>query len=166
MLNPHRSGRENGFDSFGCASQPRKDATHGRCLHSNETVCCHGRDPRHRQQGDRTRSCRDLSTARRQRLAATSSTPRQAGFHLSPEKPGDLRGWLFLAWLSKAWPQAQQQPRVLDREVATEQATRQEGFCGTSPQRLACASGLGARIGEARGSGPPSPNRFASGRAR
>jgi hypothetical protein len=116
----------------------------GRCLFKKETFAsdgCHsvGRQQRHRIEIGIHSSC-----ARNQRLAEAPAVARQTRFRFSETAPRSVCGWLFLAPMSVALPDASRQSAILARKNLTKRRERSRNNSPVAPDWLASDSALAA----------------------
>lgn len=67
-----------------------------------------------------------------------------AGLYFPQAQAGGVCGWVFLAWLSKAWNQTQAECFVLGQEARGEQGAGPAGDAAAAGGGLAGGAGVGA----------------------
>jgi hypothetical protein len=93
----------------------------GRRIFKTETLASHGCHPVEGQQRHRIKIGRNPSRTRNQRLAQTLAFAGKAGFYFPRASPRCVRGRLFLARMSQAWPQTKHQSELLAGKIAAQQ---------------------------------------------
>jgi hypothetical protein len=76
-------------------------------------------------------------------MAAAPCPARPSGLHFPERKNRDLRGWLLLAWMQKALPDAGQQSPILDAKNYRERKAGQNLQGGAQGLRLEGFRNLG-----------------------
>jgi hypothetical protein len=117
-----------------------------RCLFKTKTLASHGCHSVERQQSHGAKIGFNPSRPRNQRLAQASSFTRDARFHFSQATPRRVCGWLLLARLPVALPDAPRQPAILERKDFTKRRERPCNNPPVAPDWLASGSPLATLV--------------------
>jgi hypothetical protein len=96
----------------------------GRCLFKKETLASHGCHSVERQQRHGTEIGFNPSRPWNQRLAQAPANAWEARFYFSKAAPRHICGWLLLARLPVALPDASRQSAILARKDFTKRSAR------------------------------------------
>ena len=118
----------------------------GRCLFKKETFASDGCHSVERQQRHRIEIGIHSSCARNQRLASAPAVAWQTRFRFPETAPRSVCGWLFLAPMSVALPDASRQSTILARKNLTKRRERPCNNPSVAPDWLASGSALAALI--------------------
>lgn len=107
---------------------------HARRLHPSQTQRGDVADSREGEPGYGAAVDRDFPGAWDHGVAAESCAVREAGFCVSRGAGDGVCGWVFLAWLSGAWDEAEKQCGVLAQEDQAEQGAGCGGVPGSAEE--------------------------------
>ena len=77
-------------------------------------------------------------------MAAEAAGVRKAGFCVLVGTGGGVRGWLFLAWVSPAWDDAEAERVVLGGQTGAEPGAGSAGVADVAVGRVEGGADLGA----------------------
>jgi hypothetical protein len=119
---------------------------YGRRLFKTKTLASHGCHSLKRQQRHGTEIGFNPSRPWNQRLAQAPANAWEARFYFSEALPRHICGWLLLARLPVALPDASKQPAILARKDFTKRRAGRHNNPTVAPDWLASGSALAALI--------------------